>query len=186
MEGQLLKQAEDKFKDAIAHLETELAGIRSGRASVAMVDSIKVEVYGQSMPLKAIATITTPDAKTIQILPWDQSNLTFIEKAISENKNLGLMPNNDGRIIRINLPPLSEETRNQLVKVVREKAEAANVSMRNARHDVLNRAKAKEKAKEFTQDQVVKLQKELDSLIEKYHKKVQEIIGAKEQDLMAV
>ncbi|TXI86422.1 MAG: ribosome recycling factor [Chryseobacterium sp.] len=186
MESQLLKQAEDKFKDSLAHLETELAGLRSGRASGGMVDSIKVEVYGQSMPLKAIATITTPDAKTIQIQPWDQSNLAFIEKAISENQNLGLTPNNDGRVIRINLPPLSEETRNQLVKVVREKAEAANVSMRNARHEAINHAKSKEKAKEITQDQVVKLQKDLDGLIEKYHKQVQEIIGAKEQDLMVV
>lgn len=186
MEAQLLKQAENKFNDAIEYLQEELGGLRSGRASTGMVDNLKVEVYGQSMPLKAIATITTPDARTIQIQPWDQGNLVFIEKAISESSSLGLTPNNNGHIIRINLPPLSEETRLQLTKVVREKAEAANVSMRNARHEALNSGKTKEKAKELTQDQVVKLQKDLDSLIEKYQKQIQEIVSAKEQDLMVV
>lgn len=186
METQLLKQAEEKFKNAINHLQAELAGLRSGRASVGMVDNMKVEVYGQSMPLKSVATITTPDAKTIQIQPWDQGNLVFIEKALSANSNLGLTPNNDGRIIRVNLPPLSEETRSQLTKVVREKSEDTNISMRNARHESLNSAKAKEKNKEFTQDQVVKLQKDLDSLIEKYQKQIQVIVEAKEQELMVV
>lgn len=186
MENQFLKQAESKFNDAIEHLQSELAGVRSGRASSGLVDSIRVEVYGQSMPLKSIATISTPDAKTIQIQPWDQSNLPFIEKAISENQNLGLTPNNDGRVIRISLPALSEETRTQLTKVVKEKAESANVSMRNARHESLNSAKAKEKTKELTQDQIVKLQKDLDKLIDDYQKKVQEIAAAKEQELMSV
>ena len=186
MDNQLLKQAESKFNDAIEHLQNELAGVRSGRASAGLVDSIRAEVYGQSMPLKSIATISTPDAKTIQIQPWDQANLQFIEKAISENQNLGLTPNNDGRIIRISLPPLSEESRAQLTKVVKEKAEAAIVSMRNARHESLNSGKDKEKAKELTQDQVVKLQKDLDKLIEGYQKKVHDIASAKEQELMSV
>jgi ribosome recycling factor len=180
------KQAEKKFNDSIDHLNIELAGVRSGRASAGLVDSIKVEVYGQSMPLKSVATITTPDAKTIQIQPWDQSNLAFIEKAISENQNLGLTPNNDGRVIRINIPPLSEETRMQLTKVVKEKAEAANISMRNARHEVLNTAKADEKSGTITQDQQVKVQKDLDKLIDDYHKKVQQIVEDKEKELMSV
>lgn len=186
MENQFLKQAEAKFNDAIDHLQNELAGVRSGRASAGLVDSIRAEVYGQSMPLKSIATISTPDAKTIQIQPWDQSNLAFIEKAISENQNLGLTPNKDGRIIRISLPPLSEESRAQLTKVVKEKAESAIVSMRNARHEALNAGKDKEKTKELTQDQVVKLQKDLDKLIDEYQKKVHEIASAKEQELMSV
>ena len=133
-----LKQAQQKFNDSIDHLNSELTGVRTGRASAGLVDTIKVEVYGQSMPLKSVATITTPDAKTIQIQPWDQSNLSFIEKAISENQNLGLTPNNDGRVIRVNIPPLNEETRTQLTKVCKEKAESANISMRNARHEVLS------------------------------------------------
>jgi len=186
MESQLIKQAQSKFDDALEHLKNELAGVRSGRASAGLVDGIKIEVYGQSMPLKSVATISTPDSKTIQIQPWDQSNLAFIEKAISENQSLGLTPNNDGRIIRLNLPPLSEETRTQLAKVVKEKAENANVSMRNARHEALNTAKDKEKSKELTQDQVVKIQKDLDKLIEDYQKRVQQTVAAKEQELMSV
>lgn len=181
-----IKQAEKKFNDSIDHLNSELAGVRSGRASAGLVDTIKVDVYGQSMPLKSVATITTPDAKTIQIQPWDQSNLAFIEKAISENQNLGLTPNNDGRVIRVNIPPLSEETRTQLAKVVKEKAEAANISMRNARHEVLNSAKADEKANSITQDQLVKAQKDLDKLIDDYHHKVQKIVEDKEKEIMSV
>ena len=180
------KLAERKFNDAIDHLNGELAGVRSGRASSGLVDCIRVEVYGQSMPLKTIATITTPDAKTIQIQPWDQSNLAFIEKAISENQNLGLNPSNDGRIIRVSIPTLSEETRSQLAKVVKEKAEQANISMRNARHEVLNTAKAEQKASTITQDQLIKAQKDLDKLIDDYHTKVQKIIQDKEKEIMSV
>ncbi|GDX62591.1 ribosome-recycling factor [Candidatus Saccharibacteria bacterium] len=181
-----LKQAQQKFNDSIDHLNSELTGVRTGRASAGLVDTIKVEVYGQSMPLKSVATITTPDAKTIQIQPWDQSNLSFIEKAISENQNLGLTPNNDGRVIRVNIPPLNEETRTQLTKVCKEKAESANISMRNARHEVLNSAKADEKANVITQDQLVKVQKDLDKLIDEYHQKIQKIVEDKEKEIMSV
>jgi len=181
-----LKQAQQKFNDSIDHLNSELTGVRTGRASAGLVDTIKVEVYGQSMPLKSVATITTPDAKTIQIQPWDQSNLSFIEKAISENQNLGLTPNNDGRVIRVNIPPLNEETRTQLTKVCKEKAESANISMRNARHEVLNSAKADEKANVITQDQLVKVQKDLDKLIDEYHHKIQKIVEDKEKEIMSV
>ncbi len=186
MDAQLLKQAISKFDDAIDHLVAELAGVRSGRASAGLVDTIKVEVYGQSMPLKAIATISTPDAKTIQIQPWDQSNLAFIEKALSENQNLGLNPSNDGRVIRVTLPALSEETRIQLARVIKEKAEAGNVSLRNARHEAINAAKAAEKSKTITTDQVAKLQKDLDKAIDSYNKKIQEISTSKEQEIMSV
>jgi len=181
-----LKQAQQKFNDSIDHLNSELTGVRTGRASAGLVDTIKVEVYGQSMPLKSVATITTPDAKTIQIQPWDQSNLSFIEKAISENQNLGVTPNNDGRVIRVNIPPLNEETRTQLTKVCKEKAESANISMRNARHEVLNSAKADEKANVITQDQLVKVQKDLDKLIDEYHQKIQKIVEDKEKEIMSV
>jgi ribosome recycling factor len=181
-----IKQAQQKFNDSIDHLNSELTGVRTGRASAGLVDTIKVEVYGQSMPLKSVATITTPDAKTIQIQPWDQSNLSFIEKAISENQNLGLTPNNDGRVIRVNIPPLNEETRTQLTKVCKEKAESANISMRNARHEVLNSAKADEKSNVITQDQLVKVQKDLDKLIDEYHQKIQKIVEDKEKEIMSV
>jgi ribosome recycling factor len=112
--------------------------------------------------------------------------LSFIEKAISENQNLGLTPNNDGRVIRVNIPPLNEETRTQLTKVCKEKAESANISMRNARHEVLNSAKADEKSNVITQDQLVKVQKDLDKLIDEYHQKIQKIVEDKEKEIMSV
>lgn len=186
MDTQLKNQAQTKFDAAIAHLESELSGIRSGRANPGLVDSIKVNVYGQDMPLKSVATVSTPDAKTIQIQPWDQSNLSAVEKALTEQPNLGLTPNNDGRIIRISIPPMSEETRTQLTKVVREKAEGAQVSLRNARHEALNSAKAAEKNKQLTQDQVAKLEKDLNALIDGQQKKIQTLVDAKEQEIMEV
>lgn len=186
MDQQLKKQAEQKFQAAIEHLQGELSSVRSGRANPGLVDSIKVNVYGQEMMLKAIATVSTPDAKTIQIQPWDQGNLSSIEKAISDQPNLGLNPSNDGRIIRITLPALSEETRTQLTKLVREKAEGAQVSMRNARHEAINTAKSSEKSKALTQDQVVRLEKELNSLIDGFQKNIQDLIAAKERELMEV
>lgn len=186
MDQQLKSQAETKFKAAIEHLRTELSGVRSGRANPGLVDSLKVNVYGQDMQIKAIATVSTPDAKTIQIQPWDQGNLAAIEKAISEQSGIGLTPNNDGRIIRISIPPMSEETRNQLTKLVREKSENTQVSMRNARHEAINDAKAQEKAKTLTQDQVVKLEKDLNTLIDTYQTQIAEIVKAKEQEIMEV
>ncbi len=186
MDAQLKKQAETKFQAAIDHLQTELAGIRSGRANAGLVDSLKVSVYGQDMQLKAIATVSTPDAKTIQIQPWDQGNLASIEKAISEQSNLGLTPNNDGRIIRINIPPMSEETRTQLTKLVREKAEAAQVSLRNARHEAINNAKAQEKSKQLTQDDVTKLEKNLNDMIDVHQKQIHSLVAAKETEIMEV
>lgn len=186
MQTQLVKQAEEKFKSSLDHLETELVSIRSGRASSGLVDGIKAEVYGQKMTLKSISTITTPDAKTIQIQPWDISNLPFIEKAISENQSLGLNPSSDGRVVRISIPPLSEEVRTQITKLVKEKAEQANISLRNIRHEILNSAKSSEKAKDLTKDDVVKIQKDLDNLVDQYHKKIQEIVNNKIEDLMSV
>lgn len=181
MESQLLKTCEDKMKAALDHLADELTGVRSGRANGGLVDSIKVNVYGQDMPLKAIATISTPDAKTIQIQPWDGGNLASIEKAISNQEHLGLNPSNDGQVIRINIPPMSEETRTQMVKLVNQKAEEATISLRNARHDAINEAK---KAKELSQDQMTHLEKSATSLIETYQKKIQEQSSAKEVELM--
>ena len=169
---------------ALQHLQEELTGVRSGRANAGLVDSIKINVYGQESPLKTIATITTPDAKTIQIQPWDVGNISAIEKAISENQTLGLSPSSDGRVIRINVPSLSEETRNQMVKLVREKAENANISLRNARHEAINDAKKAEKAKSMSQDDLSKVEKDIASLLEKYQKQISDIITEKEDELL--
>lgn len=184
MQQQILKTCEEKMKAGIEHLNSELAGVRSGRANAGLVDSIKINVYGSDTPLKAIATISTPDAKTIQIQPWDGGNLAAIEKAITDKQSLGLTPNNDGRVIRLNVPPMSEETRSQMVKLINEKAEAANISLRNARHEAINDAKSLEKKKEFSRDDLTKIEKDVTSLIERYQKQVQDMIAGKEQELM--
>jgi len=184
MNTQLLKQAEEKMKAALDHLKGELTGVRSGRANAGLVDSIKVNVYGQETPLKAIATISTPDAKTIQIQPWDTSNLASIEKAISSKETLGLNPNNDGHVIRINVPPMSEETRTQMVKLIHEKAETATISLRNARHEAINDAKVAEKDKLLSQDDLSRLEKDANALIDTYQKHMHELTSAKEVELM--
>lgn len=171
---------------ALEHLDGELAGLRSGRANAGLVDSIKVEVYGQSTPLKGLATISTPDAKTIQIQPWDQGNLSAIDKAISENQSLGLHPSSDGHVLRINIPPMSEESRSQMVKLIGQKAEEANVSMRNARHEALNEAKNALKSKQLTEDDIKKLEKDLSGLIDKHQALIHERTSAKEKELMAI
>ena len=180
MNQEYLKSAEEKMKASLQHFTEELAGLRSGRANTAMIDSLKVSVYGQDMTLKGIASVSTPDAKTLQIQPWDASNLAAIEKAISDNPNMAYTPNNDGHVIRINVPPMSEETRNQMVKVLHSKAEECNISLRNARHDALNDGK---KNKSLTEDDEKSLEKDLNSLIDKYHKQVEEISKNKEDEL---
>lgn len=184
MQQQTIKKAEEKMKASLEHLGGELAGVRSGRANAGLVDSIKVNVYGQLMPLKTIATVSTPDAKTIQIQPWDSSNLAPIEKAITENPTLGLSPNNDGHVIRLNVPPMSEETRNQMVKLIHEKAESANVSLRNARHEAVNEAKTAEKNKNISRDELTKFEKDVTSLIEKYSAQIQEMVSQKETEIV--
>ena len=184
MNQEYLKAAEDSMKASLQHFTEELAGLRSGRANVAMIDSLKVNVYGQDMPLKGIASISTPDAKTLQIQPWDASNMAAIEKAITESQSLALTPNNDGHVIRINVPPMSEETRSQMVKVLHNKAEECNISLRNGRHDALNDGKAAAKAKKITEDDIERLEKDLNTLIDKYQAQVSEISKAKESELL--
>jgi ribosome recycling factor len=184
MNQEFLKAAEDKMKASLQHFTEELAGLRSGRANTAMIDSIKVSVYGQDMPLKGIASISTPDAKTLQIQPWDASNMAAIEKAITENTTLAFTPNNDGHVIRINVPPMSEETRAQMVKVLHSKGEECNISLRNARHDALNDGKTAAKAKKITEDDITSLEKDLNTLIDKYQAQVTEISKNKETELL--
>ncbi len=186
MQEKISQTTKTKLEDALDHLAQELASVRSGRANGGIVENIKVSVYGQEMGLKTIATISTPDAKTIQIQPWDSSNLAPIEKAIAERSELGLNPSNDGHVIRINVPPMSEETRTQMVKLIAQKAEEAQISLRNARHDAINEAKAQEKNKQISQDELGRIEKSTNALIEEYQAKIAEMLKAKESELMQV
>jgi ribosome recycling factor len=186
MVQELLKSADPKMERAIEHLREELRGIRTGRASTALVEGLHVEVYGQPMVLKQVATITIPDARTIAITPWDRNNMSSIEKAIRENQSLGLNPNNDGQTIRLNIPPLTEERRREIVKTVGEKIENCHIALRNIRHEVLEDVRKREKAKEISIDDVKYAEGELNKKIERFRGVINEVQKNKELEVMEV
>lgn len=181
-----LQTAEKLFQDAIKHLESEFSKMQVGRASTAMVDGLLVEAYGSFQPVKHFATISTPDPKTIQIQPWDKTILTAIERAIRERQDLGLNPLNDGHVIRIVLPMPTEERRKELVKVGKAKGEEARISVRNARHKALSRIQEQEKSKEISEDESHALQKDLQQSVDKANKKIEEVVKAKEKEIMTI
>lgn len=182
----LVASVDAKFDKALEHLDGELSSLRTGRATTSLVDGLNVDVYGQPMNLKTIATITTPDAKSIAISPWDKANLQPIEKMLRENTQLGLTPNNDGHAIRLNIPPLTEERRRDIVKSMGIIVEAAHIAMRNSRHEVLDEVKKLEKAKNATQDDVKWAEDELNKKINVYKAKVAEVEKAKTAEIMTV
>ncbi len=182
----LINSADAKMLKAIGHLREELNGLRTGRASVVMVDGVIVDYYGQSMQLKTLATIGTPDAKTISITPWDRNALEPIEKAIRETQSLGLVPNSDGHTIRLNIPPMTEERRRDVVKQLGEKVEACHISLRNVRHEILNDVKKMEKNKQATQDDVKFAEGELNKKIDGHRLVINEIEAIKTTEIMQV
>lgn len=186
MVNDILKQADPKMDKALEHLREELRSIRTGRAQVALVDSLVVEVYGQPMQLKAVATISTPDARSIQITPWDRGNLQSIEKAIREAQSLGLTPNNDGTHIRLNIPAMTEERRREVVKALGDKVEQCHIALRNIRHDILGEVRRLEKAKQATQDDTKFAEEQLNKKIDKYRGLIEEIEQAKTKEIMEV
>lgn len=182
----VIGSADAKMQKAVEHLQDELRSVRTGRATTALVDGLTVDVYGQAMPLKSLATISTPDARTITITPWDRSNLAPVEKVIRETQSLGLTPNNDGTNIRLNIPPLTEERRREIVKTVGEKVEGAHIAMRNIRHELLDEVKKLERDKQATQDDVKFAENELNKKIDQFREKVSEVQKAKEKEVMEV
>jgi ribosome recycling factor len=182
----LINAAAPKLDKALEHLEIEIGSLRTGRANVSLVDGITIEVYGQTMPLKQVATISTPDARTISVTPWDRGNLSTIEKAIRESQSLGLNPSNDGAIIRLNIPPMTEERRKEIVKQLGVKVEECHIALRNIRHDVLGEVKKLEKAKEATQDDAKFAENELNKKLDQYKAKIETIAKTKEQEILAV
>ena len=182
----IVESATPKMEKAIEHLQVELGALRTGRASVALVDNITVEYYDAMQPLKAIAQISTPDARTIAITPWDKGALTAIEKALRENQALGLTPSNDGQVIRLSIPPLTEERRREIVKSLGSKIEDSRIVLRNIRQDVLRDVKRLEKDKKITQDDVKFAEAELNKKIDQFHKRVEEVEAAKTAEIMAI
>jgi ribosome recycling factor len=174
------------MEKAIEHLQSELNALRTGRASAALVDGIMVEYFDAMQPLKAIASISTPDARTIAITPWDKGAMTAIEKAIRETSSLGLTPSNDGQVIRLGIPPLTEERRREIVKSLGSKIEDCRISLRNIRQDTLREVKRLEKDKQVTQDDAKFAEAELNKKIDQFHKRIEEIEAAKTAEIMAI
>lgn len=170
-----------KMTDALDALGREFGRIRSGRATPALVDKVLVEAYGSEMPLSQVATISVPEARTLVIQPYDQSNIGNIERSLHK-ANLGVAPNNDGKVIRLNMPPLTEERRKDFVKVVKGKAEEAKVSLRQARREALEEVK---KAK-LPEDQEKRAQDQVQKLTEKFTAKIDKATEAKEKEIMEV
>ncbi len=180
-----LQQAQNDFSKILDFLKSEYSRLQIGRASAALVESLMVEAYGSRQPLKGMASISVPDAKTVQIQPWDKSILSAIEKAI-QTSDLNLSPLNDGITIRLNLPPLTEERRKDLSKVVHRMAEDARISVRSARQKAHDRVKEMEKNKELTEDQVKLFQKKLQEKVDAANVDIEKMSKTKESDVMTV
>lgn len=180
---EILLDAEDRMEKAIAVLSNNLSGIRTGRANPGLVDSIKVEVYGSQTPLKQLASVGTPEPQQILIRPYDASTIKEIEKAIVAG-DLGLNPQNDGRVIRLNVPALSTEVRKKMVSRIKELAEEAKISIRNIRRDANKTADQAEKDNELTEDDRDKLKESVQELTKKYEAKVVEMAKAREAEVL--
>ena len=159
--------------------------IRTGRANVSILDRVTVEYYGAESPLKSLANITTPDATTIQVSPFDLSGLNKIEKAISMS-DVGLVPNNDGKVIRLNIPPLTSERRKELVKIAAKYAEEGKVAVRNIRRDGMDAIRKQEKNSDISKDEAHDLQDQLQKVTDKYVAKIDDLLKEKEKDIMTV
>ncbi len=179
-----VNDAKASMEKAIAHTDSELNKIRAGKASPSMLDDIVVEYYGTPTPLSQVGSVNTPDARTIVIQPWEKSLLGPIEKAIME-ANLGVNPQNDGVIIRINVPPLTEERRRDLVKKAKAEAESGKVAVRNIRKDANEKIK-KLKSEGVSEDEIKTGEAEVQKLTDSYIVKVDQLADAKEKDIMTV
>lgn len=183
MPSEIKKTVAEKMEHKIKFLQKELAGIRTGRASLALLDPLKVNVYGSSSPLKQVAALSVPESRLITIQPWDPTMIPEIEKAILGSE-LGLTPSNDGKIIRINIPALTEERRHDLVKLAKKMGEDAKVSMRGIRRDGNDELKKRQKTSSISEDQVRKTQDEIQKITDQYIKKIDGNIGHKETEIL--
>lgn len=181
----ILLDAEEKMEKAIEALAQEFKGVRTGRATPGLVEGLAVDYYGTPTPLKQIAAITIPDARLIVLKPYDPGALGEIEKSVLKS-NLGIHPANDGKVIRLAIPPLSEERRRQLAKLAKDMAEKAKVAIRNARRDGNAQADREEKEKAITEDDKFKAKEEIQKLTEQYEKKGEELLDKKTKEIMEV
>lgn len=180
-----LQDSKKNMEKCIEFLKTEFSKLRAGRATTSMVDGLKVDVYGSAMAIKEVAALGIPDAKTITIQPWDRGVINDIEKAILA-ANLGLTPINDGKLIRINLPQMTEERRKEFVKLIKKAGEEAKVSVRNVRRDALDEMKSAKENGDFSEDEVRRFQEEIQKMTDSYSGEVDKLVDAKSKELMTL
>lgn len=180
------KPYEDKMTAAFDHFEEELKKVRTGRAHPSMLDGVMVEVYGTKMPLNQVANITAPEAQLLQITPFDPSNIQAIAAAIRGNQSLGFNPSDDGRLIRVPVPPLTEERRKLLVKQTGDKVEDTRIVLRTIRQDALKDAKRKKDAKELSEDDLKVIEKDIDKSMSEFQEKIDGAFKQKEKDILTI
>lgn len=183
---QITNQAKAKFEQAVSHFQEDLKKVRTGRAHPGMLDGVMVEAYGTPMPLIQLATVTAPEGQLLQITPFDPNNLQAIASAIRDNPSLGLNPADDGRVVRVPIPPLTEERRHELVKMLSGKIEDCMISMRNARHDAIRDAENAKKDRAITEDDFTSIKKQLDEMMNKNKSDVESHAKAKETEILKV
>lgn len=182
---ELLKLTEEKMGKTVDALEREYKSVRAGRANVSVLDRINVDYYGVPTPIQQMAAVSVPEARTLVIQPWDASTLKEIEKAILTS-DIGINPQNDGKVIRLNFPPLTEERRRDIVKEVRKKAEDSKVAARNQRRDALDKLKALKKANSITEDDEANGEKKIQTLTDKCCKEIDDLASLKEKEVMEI
>lgn len=185
MAKEIIQQADANMKKALEALQKEISKLRTGRASISVLDDVRVEYYGQQVPLNQVATLGVPEPRMITVSPWEQNLIPEIERAIIK-ANIGLSPVNDGKLLRLPIPALTEDRRKDIVKVLKKHAEEARVSIRHARRDMIDGFKSLEKAKEMTEDEVKKATQDAQKLTDDFTAKVDSIVEKKEQEIMTV
>lgn len=180
------KPYEAKMSQAIAHFEDELKKIRTGRAHPGMLDGIKIEAYGSHVPLNQVANITAPEPQQLLVTPFDPSNVQKIAGAIRSDQSLGFNPSDDGRVVRVPIPALTEERRKALVKQAGEKVEEARIALRTIRQDAFKDAKRKKDAKELSEDDVKRVEKDVDHLMTKFQEQIERLFKDKEKDILTI
>lgn len=184
--NQIVSEANNKFQSAVAHFHEELKKVRTGRAHSGMLDSVVVEVYGSPMPLNQISNITAPEAQLLQITPFDPSNLQKIATAIRNNPSLGMNPSDDGRVVRVPVPPLTEERRREMAKQLGGKVEDCMITMRNVRRDAFDSIASAKKDKTIGEDEAKRLEKQVDEAMAKSKTEVDSAAKVKETEIMTV
>lgn len=183
---QAVNDADTKFQAAITHFEDDLKKVRTGRAHPSMLDSVVVTAYGTDMPLIQVGSVTAPEGQLLQVTPFDPSNIQAISASIRDNASLGLNPSDDGRVVRIPIPPLNEERRREYVKVVHNKLEDCMIALRNIRREAMDAIDSAKKAKEIGEDEAKRLQKQTDDNMAQYKGKADNAAKAKEAEIMTV